>query len=107
MGVLGRRGLVLFDGGFGDESLHLLDALGATLFPALVGMPAEVAGAGQDAVGVEAGLLVERDGVGRMGGAKDVTAVAAVMTTEEQTERGAAGGRIAGGRRRVGLDGDG
>lgn len=46
--------------------LDLVELVGTSLLPAAVGRPAEVTTARGDAVWVESGVLVERDGVGRV-----------------------------------------
>lgn len=86
-----------------DELLDLGQALSATLFPALVGVPAEVAGARGYAVRVEAGVLVEGDHVRGVRGAEDVAAVTAVVTAQEEAKGGATGGGVAVGGGRVRL----
>lgn len=87
----------------GQVALDLGDAVGAVVGPAAVGLPAQVAGARRHAVRVEAGELVEADGMGGVGGAEDVSAVPAVVAAAEEAKGGAAGGRVAGGGRSVGL----
>jgi hypothetical protein len=52
---------------------------------------------------VEARSLVEGNHVGSVRRAEDVTAMATVMTTEEETKGGAAGRRVAARRSRVRL----
>lgn len=86
-----------------EHALDLVQALIAGFFPSVVGMPAEITCAGRDTIRVKTGVLVERDEVRRVRGAKDMTAVTAVVTTQEETERGAAGGRVAIGGCFVGL----
>lgn len=66
-------------------------------------MPAEITCARRDTVRVEPSILVERDEVRSVRGAKDMTTVTAVVSTQEETERGAAGGGVAIGRCFVGL----
>lgn len=86
-----------------DQALNLAETTGTRLFPALVCTPAEVACARQDTVGMETGILVERDEMGGMRRTKDVTTMATMMTTQEETKGGATGRGIAVGRSRVGL----
>lgn len=86
-----------------DLALDPVQALRAGFFPALVGNPTEVAGPRLDALGMEARILVERDAVGSVRRAEDVATVATVMTAQEETERRAAGRRVAVGRSRVRL----
>ena len=81
-----------------DQGLDLVETLAARLLPALEGMPAQVTGPRGDAFGVEASILVERDDMGSVRRTEDMTAVAAVMATKEETERGAACGRVTVGR---------
>lgn len=66
-------------------------------------MPAEITCARGDTVRVKTGVLVERDEVRGVRGAKDMTTVTAVVSSQEETERGAASGGVAIGRRLVGL----
>lgn len=68
------------------------ETVAAGLLPALVCSPAEIARARRVALGVKTGVLIERNQIGSVGGAEDMTAVAAVVTTEEETEGGATGG---------------
>lgn len=77
-----------------QRALDHIELAAAAFLPALVGTPAEVAGAGRDPLGMESGVLIQTDGVGSMRGAKDVTAMTAVMTAEEETEGGTTGGRV-------------
>lgn len=65
--------------------------------PFLVVPVAGIAGAGGDAVGVEAGFLVERDEEAAVVGTEDVAAVAAVVAAGEEVEVGAALRGVAGG----------
>jgi hypothetical protein len=58
--------------------------------PLLIVAVAGIAGAGGEAIGVEAGVLVEGDGEGGVVGAEDVAAVAAVVAAVEDVEGGAA-----------------
>ena len=81
-----------------DQGLDLVETLATRLLPALEGKPAQVARTRGDAFGVEASLLIERDDVGSVRRAEDMTAVAAVMATEEETKRRAACGRVTVGR---------
>lgn len=104
-GVESFRGLVFTAMGLGVNGvLDLAQTVGASLLPALVGAPAEVAGAGGDALGVEAGILVKGDDMRGVRGAEDMTAVAAVVTTQEKTKGGTAGGRVTARRSRVRLE---
>lgn len=81
--VLGDRhaNLLSIDGG-----LDLVQTVGAVLFPALVGAPAQVAGTGGDTIGVEASILIKGNEVRCVGGAEDMTAVTTVVTTEKDAE---------------------
>lgn len=81
-----------------DLGLDLVKTLAARLLPALEGKPTQVACPRGDAFRVEASILVERHDVGSVRRAEDMTAVAAVMATKEETERGAACGRVTAGR---------
>lgn len=83
--------------------MDLAQAVGASLLPALVGAPAEIAGAGGHAVWVEAGVLVQRDEVGSVGGTEDMAAVTTVVATQEDAEGRATGRGVAVGRGRVSL----
>lgn len=65
--------------------------------------PAEVAGAAGRALGVEASMLVEWDGVGAVGAAVDVAAAAAVVAAVEECEGSFAGRGVAGEAGRIGL----
>jgi hypothetical protein len=87
-----------------DVVLNLVQTVGTVLLPALVGAPAEVTSARRLTLGVEASVLVKWNEVGSVRGAEDVTAVTAVVTTKENTERGATGRRITVGRSRVRLE---
>jgi hypothetical protein len=66
--------------------LDLVQSVGTCLVPALVSTPAEIAGSRKNALRVEASLLVEGDGMGSVGRTEDVAAVAAVVTTKEETK---------------------
>lgn len=66
-------------------------------------MPAEITCARRDTIRVKTGVLVKRDEVRSVRGAKDMTTVTAVVSTQEETERGAAGRGVAIGRCFVGL----
>lgn len=81
--VLGNRhaNLLSIDGG-----LDLVQTVGAVLFPALVGAPAQVAGTRGDTIGVKASILIKGNEVRCVGGAEDMTAVATVVTTEKDAE---------------------
>jgi len=68
----------------------LAPANAASGIPLLIVAVAGIAGAGGEAVRVEAGVLVEGDGEGGVVGAEDVAAVAAVMAAFEDVEGGAA-----------------
>lgn len=46
---------------------------------------------------MEAGVLIERDGVRGVGGTENVTAMTAMVATEKEAERGATGRGVAGG----------
>ena len=87
-----------------QDALNLVQPLGARLLPAGKGMPAEITGARGHTVRVEASILVERNKVRSVRGAEDVTTVTTVVSTQEQTKGGAAGGRVAVGRSRVRLE---
>ena len=52
---------------------------------------------------MKSGILVEWDGVGGVGGAKDMAAVPAVMAAYKDAKEGFAHGRVAGRRSRVSL----
>lgn len=67
--------------------LDLGQAIGADLFPALEGAPAEIAGARSDTLGVESCILVEWHDMRGVRGAKDVAAVSAVVAAQEDAER--------------------
>lgn len=86
-----------------EQALDLAQALGTRLLPALVGAPAEVACAGGYSIGVEASILIKRDDMRSVGGAEDMAAMATVVATKKETERGAAGRRVAVGGSRVRL----
>lgn len=77
-----------------DGVLNLAQAISSGFLPALVGTPAEIAGAGGNTLGVEARILVEWHDVGSMGGAEDMTAVTAMVTAQEETKGRATSGRI-------------
>lgn len=47
----------------------------------LVGSPAEITGPGENSIRMEAGVLVQRDEIGGMGGAEYMAAVTAMMTS--------------------------
>lgn len=100
---LGRLAIAVLGLGV-NGVLDLAQTVGASLLPALVGAPAEVTGAGGDALGVKAGILVEGDDVRGVRGAEDMTAVAAVVTAQEETKGGTAGGRVTARRGRVRLE---
>ena len=68
----------------------LAPANAASGIPLLIVAVAGIAGAGGEAVRVEAGVLVEGDGEGGVVGAEDVAAVAAVVAAFEDVEGGAA-----------------
>lgn len=84
-------------------ALNLAETGSTRLLPALVGAPAEIAGARQGTFWVETGVLVQGDQVGSVRRTEDVAAMAAVMTTQEETKGGATGGRVAVRRSRVSL----
>lgn len=86
-----------------DGALNLVQAVGTSLLPALESTPAEVTGSGENTLGVEAGILVERHKMRGVVVAEDVTAVAAVMTAGEEAEGRAASGRITARRSSVSL----
>lgn len=85
--------------------LDLAQAVGASLLPAHVSAPAEIAGTGRHAVWMEAGVLVQRDEVGSVGGAEDMAAVTTVVATKEDAKGRATGRGVAVGRSRVRLGG--
>jgi hypothetical protein len=58
----------------------------------LVSAPAEIAGARRNSFGVEASILIKRHHMGSVRGAEHMSAVAAMVTTQEEAERRAAGG---------------
>lgn len=66
--------------------LDLPEPLDPDAIPLDVGAPAYVARARRDAVWVEAGGVVEGEGVGRVTGAEDVAAVTAVVAADEKAE---------------------
>lgn len=86
-----------------DDALNLGEAFAASLLPAVEGVPAEITRARRNAVGVETGVLVERDEVRRVRGTENMTTVATVVSTQEDSKRRATGGRVAVGRCLVGL----
>lgn len=86
-----------------EQALDLAEAFRTRLLPALVGAPAKVACAGGNSIRVEASILIKRDDMRSVGGAEDVAAMATVVTAKEETERGAAGRRVAVGGSRVRL----
>ena len=96
-GQAGRGGAARGVAFLQNLTLDLVEAVGAGLVPASEGTPAELAGTRLDAVGVEVGVLIERDGVGGVGGAENVPAMPAVVATQEHAEGGAAAGGVAGG----------
>jgi hypothetical protein len=83
--------------------LDLIEALRASLIPAKVGTPAEIAGTGWDTIGVEASILVQRHKVRSVSSAEDVATVTTVVATQEDAEGGATGRRITIGGGRVSL----
>lgn len=89
-----------------DGILDFAQAVGAGLFPAPVGAPAEITGPRGNTLGVEAGLLVKRDEVGGVRGAEDVAAVTAVVAAQKEAKGGTASGRITVGGCRVRLQED-
>lgn len=112
-GGVGHVGLAIHVHRIGDGNasllsihgvLDLVQTVGAVLFPALVGAPAQVAGARWDTIGVEAGILVKRNEVRCVGSTEDVTAVTTVVATQEDAKGRAASRRITVGRGRVSLD---
>ena len=84
-----------------NDTLDLGQTLAASLVPAIKGMPAEVAGTRQNALGMKPGVLVERHEMRGVRRAKDMAAVPAVVATQEEAKRRATGGRVAVGRRPV------
>lgn len=86
-----------------QAALDFVQTLGARLLPAVEGMPAEITGARGNTVRVETSILVKRNEMRSVRGAKDVTTVTAVVSTQEQTKGRAAGGRVAVGRGRIRL----
>lgn len=77
-----------------DLVLDLVEAVGTSFIPTLVSAPAEIASPRENTFWVKSCFLVERNHVRSMGGAKDVTAMAAVMATEEETKGGTTSGRV-------------
>lgn len=69
-----------------DGVLDLAQTVGAVLFPALVGAPAQIAGTGWDTIGVEASILIEGNEVRCVRGAEDMTAVTTVVATQKDAE---------------------
>lgn len=86
-----------------QDALNLVQTFSARLLPAREGVPAEITGARGHTVRVETSILVERNEVRSVRGAEDMTTVTTVVSTQEQTKGGAAGGRVAVGRSRVRL----
>jgi len=74
-----------------DRLLDHIQAATAGFLPPQIGAPAEIAGTGRYPLGVESSLLIEGNEVGCVGRAKKVATMAAVMPTQEEAERGAAG----------------
>lgn len=70
-----------------QESLDLVQTLSASLFPALVSAPTEIAGARKNSFGVEASILIKRHHMRSVRGAENMSAVAAMMTTQEEAKR--------------------
>ncbi len=77
--------------------------LSALVDPVVVFAPAVVATSAHFAIGVEVGVLVERDGPGGVFGAEDVAAVSAVVATVKEGEMFGADGRVADGGVEVGF----
>jgi hypothetical protein len=78
-----------------DRLLDHAEAAAARFLPAQESAPTEVAGTRRDPLGVETSLLIKGNEIWGVGGAEHVTAVAAVVPTQEEAEGGAAGGRVA------------
>lgn len=74
-----------------NGALDLVQAVRASLLPALIGTPAEITSAGEDSVRVEAGILVERHEVRGVVVAEDMATMAAVMAAGEEAKGRAAG----------------
>lgn len=89
-----------------DGILDLAQTVGARLFPAPVGAPAEIAGPRWNALGVKAGLLIKRDEVGGVRGAEDVAAMTTMVAAQKEAKGGTASGRITVGGGRVRLHED-
>jgi hypothetical protein len=87
-----------------NGALDLIQAVGASLFPALVGTPAEITSAGEDSVRVEAGILVERHEVRGVVVAEDMATMAAVMAAGEEAKGRAASWRVTARRCSISLE---
>lgn len=64
-----------------NRILDLVQTLGAGFLPAVEDVPAEIAGARRNTLGMETGILVERNEVRRVRGAENMTAVTTVVST--------------------------
>lgn len=86
----------MFDVGMDMAGIQLLlnssHASSPTVFPSLIRLVALIASPRSGAFRMEARILVERNHVGSMAGAKDVAAVTTVMAASEDAERGATRG---------------
>lgn len=69
-----------------DRVLNLVETVGAVLFPALVGAPAQIAGTGWDTIRMEAGILVKGNEMRCVGGAEDMAAVTTVVATQKDAK---------------------
>ena len=102
-GLLFLRGLVLAGNadGLSEHGLvavsasDTVGARGTNSAPCTVVGPAVIASTLKSTLGVEAGLLVERDSVRAVAAAEDVSAATAVMTTVEDGEGASACGGLA------------
>lgn len=105
------RVLMVLGGRYRDANLgvhivlNLIQALRASLLPALMGTPAEITGPRWHTIWVESGVLIQWNKVRGVGGAEDVATVTTVVTTKENAERRATSRGIAIGRGRVSLKG--
>lgn len=83
--------------------LNLAQPVGAGVLPALVSAPTKIAGPRGNSLWVKAGILIQGDDVRGVGGTEDVTAMAAVVTTQKETKGRTASGRVTARRGRVRL----
>jgi hypothetical protein len=64
-----------------EHALDFVETGSARFFPAQVGSPAEITGPRENSIRMEAGVLVQWDDIGGMGGAEYMAAVTAMMTS--------------------------